>query len=205
MSDTIDYKPSENGEKKPVLTIRKQFVKFPGMHIKISDAHNQRLLSKAYAVPMKLKERIDIYSDEAKTNKILTARATKMIDWNAVFEIEATNSKLILGTLRRNGIKSEFARDHWHVFNNQNEPVAELIEDSLKMGLLRRIALGILPRTYHLKSHSGVVLEIKQSWNPWVLKYTAYCSNFTKFKAEVPERLLIGILTTVTVIEGRQR
>lgn len=203
-SDSLIYNTDpQDAASRPILIIKKQFVKFPGMHIRIFSRQG-RLLSKAYALPFRLREHIDIFSDEAKQYKILTANTTQIIDWNVVFTIKEARSKKILGSLRRHGISSEFARDRWKIFNQDGQEVGELVEDSLKMGLIRRFLLGFLPQIYHVKTADSV-LTIKQSWNPILLHYKVYCPHYGQFKKAISEQFLLGILTTIAVIEGRQR
>lgn len=201
----INYKSTNlsTATEVPVLYIKKQFFLMPGVKIRILDS-SQHLLAKAYGLPFKLKEKIEIYSDEAMQYKSMTSQTEKILDWNVSFSIKSATSGKSIGSLRRKGWSSEFVRDSWVIFDKTQNQIAELLEDSAKNGLIRRFVIGFLPQTYHLKTIAGHELIIKQSWNPLFLQYKCYSKNYKPLVKEVTEALLMGLLCTVAVIEGRQ-
>lgn len=108
MQDKSEYKytsDASDAKNKPVLYINKQIIKFPGQYIRVFDAHH-RLIAKVHSLPLKLKEKLNIYSDEERTNLIATSAAIKIIDFNASFVVRSSEGEA-LGGLRRKGLQSE--------------------------------------------------------------------------------------------------
>lgn len=202
-SEITYKKTAKNSAGKPILYIRKQFFIFPGTKVRILDG-SMRLLAKAYGLPFRLREKIDIYSDEGMKYKVMTSSTSKIIDWNVSFAITQASGKK-LGSLRRKGWSSEFVRDSWVLFDSSGKEVGKLLEDSRKLGITRRFLLGIIPQTYHLKTAGGKELKLKQTWNPFFLRYIGYSSDYDGLTKELGEQFVLGILSTITVIESRQR
>ena len=205
MNDIIYTQSSTNSNNQPLLYVRKQLIKFPGQHIRVYNQHKQ-LLALCHDLPLRLRNKIEIYSDETKQHKILLASTKQLMDWNVTFIISEAGSNKEVGSLRRKGLKSSFLRDHWIIFDDKGVEIAELLEDSIKFGLLRRFLVP-LPQKYYLRStgSSKNLLTIKQNWLPWLLRYRVYSENYQETLQVLPQNLLIGVLTTIAVIEGRQR
>jgi hypothetical protein len=53
--------------------------------------------------------------------------------------------------------------------------------------------------------NSGNELQLVQSFNPVTLRYKAYSRNYTALKKELGETFLIGVVSTIAIIEGQQR
>jgi hypothetical protein len=200
----ISYSKSDQSEKPGlVLVIKEQFFKFPGTFIRIYD-HKEHLLAKTYGKPFRLREKIEIYSDEAMKYINMTSHTDKIIDFNVTFTITGIDEK-VLGYVERNGWSSEFVRDSWIIRDAHNKEVGRLQEDSVKLGLVRRFVLGLLPQRYTIKTSNGSELDLIQNWNLFALRYKVYADNYKKFTNELSEQLLIGVLSTIITIEGKQR
>lgn len=200
----INYTAGDKQATKPVLHIKKQFFLLPGTKIRILDT-NMRLVAKAYGLPFRLKEKIEIYSDEAMRYKIMTSHTTKILDWSVSFTLTQTNNKKPAGSLRRKGWSSEFVQDSWVIMNEDNEQIANVTEDSVQRGIIRRYILGrFLPQRYHLTTSAGHTLILQQQWNLFLLKYTCYSNQWKALKKELGEPILMGALSTIMVIEGRR-
>lgn len=145
-----------------------------------------------------------MYSDKNMKYQIGTSSTQKILDLNVTFTI-ADISKSTLGYMERKGLSSEFIRDTWLIKNNQKEIIGALQEDSKKLGLMRRFLLGIIPQRYIMKLHSGHELQIVQSFNPIMLHHKIYSEDFHAIKKQLGETFLLGILSTIAIIEGQQR
>lgn len=204
--ETYKFTPGdETGEgQRPVLLVNKQLVKIPGQIIRVFDRHN-RLVAKAHSLPFKLKEKLNIYTDEERRSVIAHAEAVKIMDFNAAFVITSAN-KQHLGSLRRRGLVSELGRDTWHIYDAKGKEVAKLQEPNLKFSIIRKWLLPFLPQTYHLflVKKPEVNLVIKQTWTPVILRYKVYSNSYAVFTKTIPQKLLISILCTVASIEGRE-
>ena len=200
------FTPSTDGaSQKPVLYINKQIIKFPGQIIRVFDSH-MRLIAKVHGVPFKLKEKLNIYSDEARKNLIASSEAVKIMDFNAAFILRAAHKREVLGGLRRKGFISEIGQDTWLIYDADGNELAELKEPNLRYSLVRKWLLPFLPQTYHMRlvnGHDGELI-IKQTWTPVILRYRIYSDDFATFTKRVPQKLLVSALCTIAVIEGRE-
>lgn len=189
--------------KKPNITIKQQLLRFPGKYMRIYDAQNH-LLGVAHGKAFQLREKIYIFSDKDMKYKIGSSTTQKILDFNVTFTISGIHNKK-LGFMERRGLSSEFVRDAWLIKNKSQNIIGTLMEDSKKLGIIRRFLLGFIPQKHTLKLNSGHELTIVQSFNPVILTYKIYSNNFGMIKKELGETFLIGILSTIAVIEGQQR
>ncbi len=204
MDQTYKYTSDQDssGAEKPVLYINKQLIKFPGKYIRVFDSH-MRLLTKAHSLPFKLREKLNIYSDEDRTNIIATAETKKIIDFNVAFVIRQPEDGKPLGGIRRKGLTSEFLRDAWLIYDSEGEEIAVLQEPNIHFSLIRRWILPFIPQTYEMSLKDGSAsLIIKQTWTPVLLRYRVYSNDYQKFTKKIPQKLLATILCTIAAIEG---
>src|SRR4030067_2342976 len=114
-----------------------------------------------------LREAIRVYSDENKTQEVLSIKALKIIDFAAAYDVldAAYNQKV--GALRRKGWSS-ILRDEWEVLDANDNVVGKLFEDSVGMPLLRRLLLGsLLHQNYDMTIGEARVADLKQNFNPF--------------------------------------
>ena len=72
----------------------------------------------------KLREDIRVYSDESKTQEVLSIKAQQIIDFSAAYDVVDTAYNQKIGTLRRKGWSS-MLRDEWQVLDaNENQLAA---------------------------------------------------------------------------------
>lgn len=98
----------------------------------------------------KLREDIRVYADESQQEEVLLLRATKVLEFNANFEVVDPTTQEHLGFIRRKGWSS-FLRDKWAFTDVQGNAYAVLQEDSLALALVRRFVLSFLPTKYHVR------------------------------------------------------
>ena len=113
----------------------------------------------------KLKEDIRVYSDENKTQEVLSIQARQIIDFSAAYDVVDTAYNQKVGTLRRKGWNSMF-RDEWQVLDVNDNQIGVLFEDSMGLAMLRRFLLGsLLPQNYNLTIGEQRVADLKQRFN----------------------------------------
>ena len=113
----------------------------------------------------KLKEDIRVYSDENKTQEVLSIQARQIIDFSAAYDVVDTAYNQKVGTLRRKGWNSMF-RDEWQVLDVNDNQIGVLFEDSMGLAMLRRFLLGsLLPQNYDLTIGEQRVADLKQRFN----------------------------------------
>jgi hypothetical protein len=183
MTQSYKYTAESNKDKdnKPILTVKKQLIKFPGQYIRVFDSNN-RLVAKAHSLPFKLKEQLAIYSDEENKNQIAYVTTHKILDFNAAFIIKTSKDGETLGGIRRKGLQSEIGQDTWLVYSKDGDEIAKLQEQNLKWSLVRKWLLPWLPQTYHLSLIDGsATLKINQNWTPVILRCKVFSDNYHKF------------------------
>jgi uncharacterized protein YxjI len=184
------------------LSVERQFAQLIGTNIRTFDAgHN--LIAFAKAKAFKIREEVNFYSDEAQTQPLFKTKARNIIDLAPTFDM-FTSEGQIFGSLKRQGLMSAFARDHWLILDATGNQVGEIVEDSLMMGILRRnvdfVSLFV-PQTYSVTFGDKEVAEIKQRKNPFTVKYDYAIDEdqFTNYRM-----LFLAIANLLALIEARQ-
>ena len=75
-----------------------------------------------------------------------------------------------------------------------------LTESSMAAAILGRF-INLIPQTYSIFAQGGNIAEIKQQFNPFVLKYTMTIEGR---EPPIDRRLLIAAGILIAAIEGRQ-
>ena len=150
----------------------------------------------------KLREDIRVYSDETKTQEVLSIKARQIVDFSAAYDVVDATTNENVGSLRRKGLKS-ILRDEWEALNPAGQVVGLLFEDSMGLALLRRLFLGnFLPQNYDISMGETRVADLKQRFN--LFRYELDL-DFTMDTANMLDRrigIAAGIL--LAAVEGRQ-
>lgn len=148
------------------------------------------------------KEDLRVFSDESKTQELLSIQARQVIDFSASYDVYDSLSSDHVGTLSRKGVRS-MTRDTWQVFNTDGTPVGILQEDSLRMAFVRRIlGGGWIPQNYDLLVQDMRVADFKQRFNP--LRYELELNFSLDTTRRLDRRLGIAAGLLIATIEGRQ-
>lgn len=148
----------------------------------------------------KLKEDIRVYSDKSMSEEVLYIQARQVIDVSATYDVtDQTNGEKV-GALRRKGLVSTFAQDTWEMLDNNGNIAGEITEDSTLLGIIRRYATNLIPQAYNFTSNGTVVAELKQKFNPFVLK-----AGFSVKSDAIDPRLCVAGAVLLMCIEGRQK
>lgn len=177
---------------------RKVFKLFGGAFHVYDESDNLVFYSKQKA--FKLREDFRIYSDERQIEELLTIKTPQILDISATYNVQDATTNEVIGAIRRKGIKS-IVKDEWIFLSNEGQEVGRLTESNMAGALLSRF-ISLIPQTYVIVSADGrEVAEIKQLFNPFVLKYRV---KITEPDPSIDRRLLISAGILLVGIEGRQ-
>jgi uncharacterized protein YxjI len=149
----------------------------------------------------KLREDIRVYSDESKTQEVLTIKARQIMDFSAAYDVVDSVTGEKVGALRRKGLAS-MLRDEWEVLNVSDAVVGKLIEDSMGLALVRRLLSSLVPQNYDILFGADRVADLKQNFNPFTYQLNLDFSMDTNRRLDRRLGLAAGIL--LAAIEGKQ-
>ena len=180
-------------------TIRRKILKLFGAGFHVYDAHGD-VVGYSSQRAFKLKEDIRLYSDESRSQELLTIRARQIVDFAAAYDVMDSRAGRKVGAARRRGFRS-IMRDAWDLLDADERQVAHLEEDSTTKALLRRFLSNLIPQIFHLRSADGVEqATMRQHFNPLVYRMTVTRSP----SSTLDPRLVLGTAILVAAIEGRQ-
>ncbi len=185
-------------QKKQYLFRRKVFKIFGGaFHIYDQDMN---LMFFAKQKAFKLKEDIRIYSDESQTDELLTIKTPQILDIVATYNVTDATTGEPVGAIRRRGIKA-IVKDEWIFLSNDGQEIGKLTEKNAMSAIMSRL-IKLIPQKYIVVlPDSREITEIKQHFNPFVLKYTM---DITEGVSPIDPRLLIAAGILLASIERRQ-
>lgn len=150
----------------------------------------------------KLREDIRVYSDESKTQEVLSIKARQIIDFSAAYDVVDTAMNQKVGALRRKGWRS-MLRDEWEVLDANDNVRGLLFEDSVGLALLRRLLLGNwLPQNYDITFGAVRVADLKQNFN--LFRYELNLDFSMDAAHQLDRRLGLAAGILLAAIEGRQ-
>jgi uncharacterized protein YxjI len=150
----------------------------------------------------KLREDIRVFSDESKSQEVLSIKARQILDFSAAYDVVDTAYNQKIGVLRRKGLRS-ILRDEWEVLDANDNVIGQLFEDSVGMALLRRLLLGSwLPQNYDITLGDTRVADLKQRFNPFRYELDLDFSMDTTQRLDRRLGIAAGIL--LAAIEGKQ-
>jgi uncharacterized protein YxjI len=181
-------------------TLRRQVFALTGK-FRVYDLSENLLLFSEQKM-FRLREDIRVYSDESKTQELLTIQARSIIDFSAAYDVVDATTNEKVGVLRRKGWRS-LLRDEWEVLDANDQLRGMLFEDSVGLAMLRRFLLGsLLPQNYDLTLGETRVADLRQIFNPFRYELTL---DFTMDSTRMLDRRLgiaAGIL--LATVEGKQ-
>lgn len=184
----------------PNYLLRRQVFALAGKFRVYDPAENLVLFSEQKM--FRLREDIRVYSDESKTQEVLTIKSRQIIDFSAAYDVVDSMSGEKVGTLRRKGWRS-LLRDEWEVLDAHDQPRGLLFEDTIQLALLRRLLLGsLLPQNYDLTLGGTRVADLRQRFN--LFRYEL-ALDFSMDPARALDRrigIAAGIL--LATVEGKQ-
>jgi uncharacterized protein YxjI len=151
----------------------------------------------------RLREDIRVYSDESKSQEVLSIKTRQILDFSAAYDVVDTELNEKVGVLRRKGLRS-LLRDEWEVLDANNTLIGKLFEDSIPMALLRRLVLGSwLPQNYDITTPDGTrVADLKQRFH--LFRYELDVDFRMDSNHRLDRRLGIAAGILLAAIEGKQ-
>ena len=150
----------------------------------------------------RLREDIRVYSDENKTQEVLSIKARQIMDFSAAYDVMDAAYNQKVGALRRKGLSS-IVRDEWQVLDVNDNVVGNLFEDSIPLALLRRLLLGSwLPQNYDMTFGETRVADLRQNFNPF--RYELNLDFSMDMGRLLDRRLGIAAGILLAAVEGKQ-
>lgn len=150
----------------------------------------------------RLREDIRVYSDESKTQEVLTIQARQIIDFSAAYDVMDSTTGEKVGVLRRKGWRSMF-RDEWEVLDANDQLRGMLFEDSMQLAMLRRFLLGsLLPQNYDMTLGETRVADLRQRFN--LFRYELDLDFSMDPTRTLDRRLGIAAGILLATVEGKQ-
>ena len=150
----------------------------------------------------KLREDIRVYSDEAKTQEVLSIKARQIMDFSASYDVVDTAMNQKVGALRRKGLRS-ILRDEWEVLDVNDNLIGLIFEDSIGLALLRRFLLGSwLPQNYDITLGQTRVGDLRQNFN--LFRYELNLDFSMDTSRSLDRRLGIAAGTLLAAVEGKE-
>ncbi len=190
------YAPFQSNQ----FTLRKQVLALTGV-FRVYD-QNEQVIAYSRQKMFKLREDIRVYTDESQSQEVLYIQARNIIDFSAAYDVYDSLEGILVGTLRRRGMKS-ILRDTWEILAPGDRPIAEMIEDSVNYALLRRFLLGrLLPQNYDVLMGEQKVMDLRQQFN--IFRYILELDFSGETVQRLDHRLGIAAGILLGIIEGKQ-
>lgn len=179
--------------------IRRKVFKLVGGAFHVYDEMGDLLLySKQKA--FRLREDFRVYSAEPGMQELLTINTPQVLDIGATYNVQDATTGEVIGAIRRKGLKS-ILKDEWTYLTPEGQEIGKLTEKSMSGAVLSRL-VNLVPQNYVVVAADGrEVAEIKQHFNPVVLKYEM---RIVDPGSSIDPRILISSGILLAGIERRQ-
>lgn len=150
----------------------------------------------------RLREDIRVYSDESKSQEVLSIKARQILDFSAAYDVVDMTLNQKVGVLRRKGLRS-LLRDEWQVLDANDNMIGQLFEDSVGLALLRRFVLGSwLPQNYDLTVGGTRVADLRQNFT--LFRYELNLDFSMDSSHQLDRRVGIAAGILLAAVEGKQ-
>jgi len=184
----------------PSYLLKRQAIALTGKFRFYDPGGNQVMFSEQKM--FKWREDIRVYSDETKTQEVLSVKARQIMDFSAAYDVVDTALNQKVGALRRKGLRS-ILRDEWEVLDAGDNVKGLLFEDSMGLALLRRFLLGSwLPQNYDITFGTARVADLKQNFN--LFRYELNLDFTMDTAQQLDRRLGIAAGILLAAVEGKQ-
>ena len=146
----------------------------------------------------KLKEEINVFADEAQTEKRLIIKARGIMDFSGAYDITDAATGDVIGAGQRKGLKSLF-KDEWDILDADGAAVGKVEETGGIMIFVRKF-FKLIPQKYNVIYMGDKIGTINQQFNPFKLAYDVDFSGGKDFDP----RLGVGMVVLLLAIEGGQ-
>ncbi|MFC1592500.1 hypothetical protein ACFL4C_00595 [Candidatus Omnitrophota bacterium] len=178
---------------------RRKLLKLFGGAFHVFDEQGNLLLYSELKA-FRLRADFRVYADERKIEELLKITTPQILDFSSTYNVQDGITGENVGAIKRKGIKSIF-KDEWVFLSNSGQEVGIMTEISILAALLSRF-INIIPQTYVISAGNRKVAEIKQHFNPFILKYSM---TILEPKPLIDKRLLVAAGILLVGIEQRQQ
>ena len=148
----------------------------------------------------KLREDFRVYTDEREMDELLTIKTPQILDIGATYNVTDATTGQAVGAIRRKWLRSVL-QDEWTFLSTDGREIGKMAESSILGAIVSRF-INLIPQTYTITSaDSKTIAQIKQHFNPFVLKYSM---SFLAPDDSIDRRLIISAGILLAAIEGRQ-
>lgn len=156
-----------------------------------------------------LQPEIRVYADESMQRELLCLSKNVFKEFVPTYDVHDSSAEEHVGTITRSVLKSA-ARLRWEVIDGDGNVIAEVQEDSLVKGILRRVfrlpaSMGpLLLMRYHMTVGGTRTAEYREHSNPLIYELGA---DFSGDRFELMDRRLgiaAAILISITHPPGRR-
>jgi uncharacterized protein YxjI len=184
----------------PTYLLRRQAIALTG-RFRFYDPAGRMILFSEQKM-FRLREDIRVYDSEDKAHEVLSIQARQIMDFSAAYDVIDTDMNQKAGALRRRGLRS-ILRDEWEVLDVDDRVIGMLFEDSVALGLLRRLLLGTwLPQNYDITVGETRVADLRQNFNFFRYELNLDFSMDTTHRLDRRLGIAAGIL--LAAVEGKQ-
>ena len=184
----------------PTYLLRRQAIALTGK-FRVYDPAGRMVMFSEQKM-FRLREDIRVYDSEDKAREVLSIQARQIMDFSAAYDVIDTEMNQKAGALRRKGLRS-LLRDEWEVLDTNDNLIGILFEDSMALGLLRRLLLGPwLPQNYDITVGEARVADLKQNFNLFRYELNLDFSMDTTHRLDRRLGIAAGIL--LAAVEGKQ-
>jgi uncharacterized protein YxjI len=185
------------------FTIRRKVFKIFGAAFHIYNEQS-KVVGYCKQKAFKLKEDLRIYTSETCDDVLVLIKARNIIDWYATYDITMPNGQVI-GSVRRKGMASSFIRDHWLIFDTNENEIGSVTEDSVGLGLARRMLPLVSlfsPQCYHIQRNdaSGGIATLRTHANIFIRRIGVTIHNEDQV---INEEFILAIGCLLTAMEKR--
>ena len=179
---------------------RRKVFTFLGAAFHVYD-ESQKVVFYSRQKAFRIREDFRVYSDETMKQEILTIKTPHILDIWATYNIQDSITGENVGSIKRKALKS-ILRDEWTFFSTDGREIGKLIEKSWARALASRFLSNLIPQIYTIVADTQETAEIKQHFNPFILRYTM---RIVASQSSIDPRLLIAAGILLTGIERRQK
>lgn len=193
------------------LVIEQKITAFANQY-RIYDVDDQgvkgELLAFAHQKRLAMREKVEFFSDESRTQLVFSVQAEKVLDVHGKFLVNDAAGKLI-GAMRKS-FKASLLRSTWEILDEQDQPAVIVRERSKGLAIFRRIwqfipYLGDLPFVlkYHFDFLEPSSSEVLATYVKTKLLYDHYRLEIVKDTRDIDWRVTAVQCVLLDAMQGR--
>lgn len=201
------------------VEFRRKFFKLFGAVISATDVASGKTVAHIKMKAFKLKEDIRVFTDASEQTEVMRIQARQLIDFGATYDIIDSASGQAWMSIRRQGLKSTFVRDHWDLQDANGNIFGSVEETSSNLALVRRyidvipivgelisLVFSFIPQTYSILVNQAegkrvVAGTILHRRNPFIVKMLLDMSGVD---GSIDTRIGIAVTSLLAVVDANK-